>query len=103
MVHYRDKKVVGVSVRFSCAASLSVPGFASNDELRRDWKPLRRGGCHCRCLRDMGFNRVLGLNPSFSPLPLGLGLRPTLATASIAYGPANRERALAVVMRLKYR
>jgi hypothetical protein len=51
----------------------------------------------------MGFNRVLGLNPSFSPLPLGLGLRPTLATASIAYGPANRERALAVVMRLKYR
>ncbi len=53
--------------------TLSVPGFASNDDLRKEWKATEAVvAATCGAFTDMGFNRVLmGVNPSFSPLPLG--------------------------------
>jgi len=52
--------------------TLSIPGFASNDELRRDWRAFEAViAASSGVFTDMGLNRVLmGINPSFSPLPL---------------------------------
>jgi crotonobetainyl-CoA:carnitine CoA-transferase CaiB-like acyl-CoA transferase len=74
--------------------TLSVPGFASNDQLRRDWKATEAvvaatGGA----FTDMGFNRVLlGLNPSFSPLPLGSSYTTILAACSAVLALQGREK-----------
>lgn len=74
--------------------NLSVPGFASNDELRREWKATEAvvaatGGA----FTDMGFNRVLmGLNPSFSPLPLGSSYATSLAASSVVLALLEREK-----------
>ncbi|KFX67818.1 carnitine dehydratase [Pseudomonas taeanensis MS-3] len=74
--------------------TLSVPGFASNDTLRREWKATEAvvaatGGA----FTDMGFNRVLlGLNPSFSPLPLGSAYATALAAASVVLALQSREK-----------
>jgi len=74
--------------------TLSIPAFASNDELRRDWKATEAiiaasGGA----FTDMGFNRVLmGLNPSFSPLPLGSSYTATLAATSAMLVLYGREK-----------
>lgn len=74
--------------------TLSIPGFASNDELRRDWKATEAVvAATAGAFTDMGFNRVLlGLNPSFSPLPLGSAYATTLAAASVALALQARER-----------
>lgn len=74
--------------------TLSVPGFASNDQLRRDWKATEAVvAATAGAFTDMGFNRVLlGLNPSFSPLPLGSAYATTLAAASVALALQARER-----------
>jgi crotonobetainyl-CoA:carnitine CoA-transferase CaiB-like acyl-CoA transferase len=74
--------------------TLSVPGFASNDELRREWKATEAVvAATAGAFTDMGFNRVLlGLNPSFSPLPLGSAYATTLAAASVALALQARER-----------
>lgn len=52
--------------------TLSIPGFASNDELRREWRATEAIIASASgVFTDMGQNRVLmGINPSFSPLPL---------------------------------
>ncbi|NJS36238.1 MAG: carnitine dehydratase, partial [Brachymonas sp.] len=52
--------------------TLSIPGFASNDALRRDWRAFETViNAQSGVFTDMGLNRVLmGINPSFSPLPL---------------------------------
>lgn len=57
--------------------TLSIPGFASNDSLRRDWRAYESViAAQSGVFTDMGLNRVLmGINPSFSPLPLGQRLR----------------------------
>ena len=51
--------------------TLSIPGFASNDELRRDWRAFESViAATSGVFTDMGLNRVLmGINPSFSPRP----------------------------------
>ncbi|NVK27939.1 MAG: CoA transferase [Flavobacteriia bacterium] len=74
--------------------TLSMPGFASNDELRRDWKATEAVvAAMSGAFTDMGFNRVLmGLNPSFSPLPLGSSYSITLAASSIALALFEREK-----------
>lgn len=66
--------------------TLSLPGFASDDQLRRDWKATEAVvAATCGAFTDMGFNRVLmGVNPSFSPLPLGSAYAISLASASLA-------------------
>lgn len=74
--------------------TLSVPGFASNDQLRSEWKATEAVvAATAGAFTDMGFNRVLlGLNPSFSPLPLGSAYATTMAAASVVLALQSRER-----------
>ncbi|MCV6589133.1 MAG: CoA transferase [Marinobacterium sp.] len=74
--------------------TLSMPGFASNDQLRREWKATEAiVAATSGAFTDMGFNRVLmGLNPSFSPLPLGSAYATTLAASSVVMSLLSRER-----------
>ncbi len=74
--------------------TLSVPGFASNDELRKEWKATESVvAATCGAFTDMGFNRVLmGLNPSFSPLPLGSSYAISLAASSVVLALFEREK-----------
>jgi len=74
--------------------TLSIPGFASNDTLRREWKATEAVvAATAGAFTDMGFNRVLlGLNPSFSPLPLGSAYATTLAAGAVALALQARER-----------
>ena len=74
--------------------TLSVPGFASNDQLRREWKATEAVvAATAGAFTDMGFNRVLmGLNPSFSPLPLASSYATSLAASSVVLALTHREK-----------
>lgn len=74
--------------------TLSVPGFASNDDLRKEWKATEAVvAATCGAFTDMGFNRVLmGVNPSFSPLPLGSSYAVSLAASSVVLSLLEREK-----------
>ena len=74
--------------------TVSLPGFASNDLLRRDWKATEAiVAATSGAFTDMGFNRVLmGLNPSFSPLSLGSSYATTLAASSVVMSLLAREK-----------
>ncbi|MDA9918934.1 CoA transferase [Porticoccaceae bacterium] len=73
--------------------TLSVPGFASNDQLRSQWKATEAVvAATAGAFTDMGFNRVLmGLNPCFSPLPLASSYTITLAASSVVLALLARE------------
>ena len=73
--------------------SLSVPGFASNDQLRSQWKATEAVvAATAGAFTDMGFNRVLmGLNPCFSPLPLASSYSITMASSSVVLALLARE------------
>ena len=74
--------------------TLSIPGFASNDELRRDWRAYESIIAACSgVFTDMGLNRVLmGINPCFSPLPLASAYGTTLAASAVVLALQSRER-----------
>ena len=74
--------------------TLSIPGFASNDELRRDWRAYESIIAACSgVFTDMGLNRVLmGINPSFSPLPLASAYGTMLAASAVVLALQSRER-----------
>ncbi|NRA53613.1 MAG: CoA transferase [Gammaproteobacteria bacterium] len=74
--------------------TLSLPGFASNDQLRNQWKATEAIVAACSgAFTDMGFNRILmGLNPSFSPLSLGSSYATTLAASSVVMSLLAREK-----------
>ena len=74
--------------------TLSVPGFASNDQLRSQWKATEAVvAATAGAFTDMGFNRVLmGLNPCFSPLPLASSYTITLAASSVVLALLGREK-----------
>ncbi|WP_318479841.1 CoA transferase [Photobacterium leiognathi] len=74
--------------------TLSMPGFASNDTLRRDWKATEAVvAATSGAFSDMGYNRILmGLNPSFSPLPLGSSYATTQAASAVIMALYSRER-----------
>ena len=74
--------------------TLSIPGFASNDTLRRDWRAFESViAANSGVFTDMGLNRVLmGINPSFSPLPLGSAYGTMLAASSVVLALQARER-----------
>ncbi|WP_191600051.1 CoA transferase [Marinomonas algicola] len=65
--------------------TLSIPGFASNDMLRREWKATEAIiAATSGSFTDMGFNRVLmGIEPSFSPVPLGSSYAISLAASAV--------------------
>jgi crotonobetainyl-CoA:carnitine CoA-transferase CaiB-like acyl-CoA transferase len=74
--------------------TLSLPGFASNDTLRRDWRafePIIASASGV--FTDMGQNRVLmGINPSFSPLPLASAYGTMLGASAVVLALQARER-----------
>jgi len=74
--------------------TLSVPGFASNDQLRRDWRAFETViAASSGVFTDMGLNRVLmGINPSFSPLPLASAYGTMLAASATVLALQARER-----------
>ncbi|MGY4877513.1 CoA transferase [Vreelandella aquamarina] len=74
--------------------TLSIPGFASNDELRREWRAFESViAANSGVFTDMGLNRVLmGVNPSFSPLPLASSYGTMLAASAVVLALQGRER-----------
>lgn len=74
--------------------TLSIPGFASNDALRRDWRAFESViAAQSGVFTDMGLNRVLmGINPSFSPLPLSSAYGTMLAASATVLALQARER-----------
>jgi crotonobetainyl-CoA:carnitine CoA-transferase CaiB-like acyl-CoA transferase len=74
--------------------TLSIPGFASNDTLRRDWRAFESViAAQSGVFTDMGLNRVLmGINPSFSPLPLSSAYGTMLAASATVLALQARER-----------
>ncbi|UWU75779.1 CoA transferase [Bradyrhizobium huanghuaihaiense] len=74
--------------------TVSIPGFASNDQLRRKRRAyeaviLASSGV----FTDMGLGRVLrGVNPSFSPLPLASAYGTMLAVSATVLALQARER-----------
>jgi crotonobetainyl-CoA:carnitine CoA-transferase CaiB-like acyl-CoA transferase len=74
--------------------TVSLPGFASNDQLRRDWRAFESViAAASGVFTDMGLNRVLmGVNPSFSPLPLASAYATTMAAAAVSIALFSRQR-----------
>lgn len=74
--------------------TLSIPGFASNDELRREWRATEAVIASASgVFTDMGQNRVLmGINPSFSPLPLASAYGTMLAVSAAVLALQAREK-----------
>lgn len=74
--------------------TLSIPGFGSNDQLRRDWRAFETViAASSGVFTDMGLNRVLmGINPSFSPLPLASAYGTMLAASATVLALQARER-----------
>jgi len=73
--------------------TLSIPGFASNDALRAEWRAFESVvAAQSGVFTDMGLNRVLmGINPSFSPLPLSSAYGTMLAASSVVIALQARE------------
>ncbi len=73
--------------------TVSIPGFASNDELRRDWRAFESViAATSGVFTDMGLNRVLmGVNPCFSPLPLASAYGTMLAASAAVLALQARE------------
>ena len=73
--------------------TLSIPGFASNDENRRELRAYESiVAASSGVFTDMGLNRVLmGINPSFSPLPLPSAYGAMLAGSSVVFALQARE------------
>ena len=74
--------------------TLSIPGFASNDEERRELRAYESIiAASSGVFTDMGLNRVLmGVNPSFSPLPLASAYGAMLAASAAVLALQSRER-----------
>jgi crotonobetainyl-CoA:carnitine CoA-transferase CaiB-like acyl-CoA transferase len=73
--------------------TVSIPGFASDDQLRRDWRAFESViAAASGVFTDMGLNRVLmGINPSFSPLPLASAYGTMLAASAAVLALQARE------------
>ncbi len=73
--------------------TISIPGFASNDELRREWRAFESViAASSGVFTDMGLNRVLmGINPCFSPLPLASAYGTMIAVSSTVLALQARE------------
>jgi crotonobetainyl-CoA:carnitine CoA-transferase CaiB-like acyl-CoA transferase len=73
--------------------TLSIPGFASNDAERREQRAFESiVAASSGVFTDMGLNRVLmGLNPSFSPLPLSSAYASQIGASSVVLALQSRQ------------
>jgi crotonobetainyl-CoA:carnitine CoA-transferase CaiB-like acyl-CoA transferase len=73
--------------------TLSLPGFASNDPVRRNWRAFESVvAATSGVFTDMGLNRVLmGVNPSFSPLPLASAYAAQIGASSVVLALQSRQ------------
>lgn len=73
---------------------LSMPGYASNDQERNTWRGTESVvAASSGVYSDMGLNRVLmGINPSFSPLPLASGYGSVLACYTLMSALYHRQK-----------
>ena len=74
--------------------TVSIPGFASADEERRELRAYESViAASSGVFTDMGLNRVLmGVNPSFSPLPLASSYGAMMAASAAVLALQARER-----------
>ncbi|MBZ9603067.1 CoA transferase [Phyllobacterium chamaecytisi] len=74
--------------------TVSIPGFASNDQLRREWRAFEAViAASSGVFTDMGLDRVLmGVIPYFSPLPLASAYGTMLAASAAVLALQARER-----------
>lgn len=73
--------------------TVSLPGFASNDAERREQRAFESVvAASSGVFTDMGLNRVLmGLNPSFSPLPLASAYASQIAASATVLALQSRQ------------
>ena len=73
--------------------TLSIPGFASNDQEKREQRAFESVvAASSGVFTDMGLNRVLmGLNPSFSPLPLASAYASQIAASATVLALQSRQ------------
>ncbi|NIZ11377.1 CoA transferase [Pseudooceanicola sp. HF7] len=73
--------------------TLSIPGFASNDLERREQRAFESVvAASSGVFTDMGLNRVLmGVNPSFSPLPLSSAYAAQIAGSAVVLALQSRQ------------
>ncbi|GAA6209824.1 CoA transferase [Cognatishimia sp. WU-CL00825] len=73
--------------------TISLPGFASNDPSRRELRAYESiVSASSGVFTDMGLNRVLmGLNPSFSPLPLASAYASQIAASATVLALQSRQ------------
>ena len=73
--------------------TLSIPGFASNDLERREQRAFETVvAASSGVFTDMGLNRVLmGVNPSFSPLPLASAYAAQIAASAAVLALQSRQ------------
>ncbi len=73
--------------------TLSIPGFASNDDERRELRAFESiVAASSGVFTDMGLNRVLmGANPSFSPLPLASAYASQVAASATVLALQSRQ------------
>ncbi|SCB56039.1 dimethylsulfoniopropionate cleavage enzyme DddD [Bradyrhizobium shewense] len=74
--------------------TVSIPGFAANDELRREWRAFESViAAASGVFTDMGMNRVLmGATPFFTPLPISSAYGCLFAAAAAVLALQARER-----------
>lgn len=84
----------GLRKQFPELITVSIPGFASADADRRELRAYESIiAASSGVFTDMGLNRVLmGVNPSFSPLPLASAYGATIAASSAVLALQARER-----------
>ncbi|TIN32464.1 MAG: carnitine dehydratase [Mesorhizobium sp.] len=74
--------------------AVSIPGFASNDQLRREWRAFESviaASSGVFSVMSLSLN-LMGIKPSFSPLPLASAYGTVLAASAIVLALQARER-----------
>lgn len=98
--NFRPGKMAGLGIDLAAMCgerpeliTLSIPGFASNDERRRGQRAYENiVAASSGVFTDMGLNRVLmGLNPSFSPLPLASAYAAQIAASATVLALQSRQ------------
>lgn len=98
--NFRPGKLAALGIDFAAMRdqrpeliTVSVPGFASDDAERRELRAYESiVSASSGVFTDMGLNRVLmGLNPSFSPLPLASAYASQIAASAAVFALQSRQ------------